>query len=215
MNVLVIGASGKVGREIVKALASAAGKTPVAQVRHQQQADDYRQQGIETRLIDLEADVATFVDAMQGIDAIIFSAGSGASTGDDKTLLVDLDGAIKTMQAAEEAGIKRYVMVSAIGADRRERWNDALLPYYAAKHYADEWLAASGLYYTILRPGALTDEAGTQQIDVGYPTTPGGNIPRADVAAVALAALDEPATLGKAFDFVGGRQPIDEALKAL
>ncbi|WP_025734020.1 SDR family oxidoreductase [Carnimonas nigrificans] len=215
MKVVVIGAGGHVGKHIVATL-HASSDTSIAQVRHAHQADEYRQQGIETRLIDLEAPLEEITAAMQGADAVIFSAGSGGSTGEDKTLLVDLDGAVKSIQAAQQTGISRFVMVSALGADKRERWNDALKPYYVAKHYADEWLKQSGLDYTILRPGRLSDEAPTHRIAVGYPDSrEGSQIPRQDVAAAAVAALHIDQSIGKEIDFVGGEQDMVEALTSL
>nr|MDH3082707.1 NAD(P)H-binding protein [Bacillus subtilis] len=84
-----------------------------------------------------------------------------AKTGYDKTPLVDLDGAAKAIEAADIAGIKRFIMVSALQAHNRENWNEALKPYYVAKHYADKILEASGLTYTIIRPGGLRNEPGT------------------------------------------------------
>ncbi|MGJ8517854.1 SDR family oxidoreductase [Carnimonas bestiolae] len=215
MKVLVIGAGGHVGKHIVTAL-QASPDTPIAQVRHTHQADEYRQQDVDTRLVDLEAPLEDIAVAMQGADAVIFSAGSGGSTGDDKTLLIDLDGAVKSMQAAQQLGIKRFVMVSALGADKRERWSDALKPYYVAKHYADEWLKQSGLDYTILRPGSLSDDESTQRISVGYPEErEGKSIPRRDVAVAAVAALHIDQSIGKELDFLSGDQDMLEVLKSL
>lgn len=215
MKVLVIGAGGHVGRQIVAALQAAA-DTPVAQVRHAHQADDYHQRGIAVRQVDLEAPLEEIAAAMHDIDAVIFAAGSGGSTGNDKTLLVDLDGAVKSIQAAQQARITRFVMISALGANQRERWSDALKPYYVAKHYADEWLKQSGLDYTILRPGSLSDAPATHHIALGYPADrEGKSIPRADVAAVAVAALHIEQSIGKELDFLSGDQPIQTALKSL
>lgn len=109
-------------------------------VRKQEQADAYQKQGVETILADLEGTVDSIAEAAKGCDAIVFTAGSGGKTGYEKTLLIDLDGAGKTIEAAEKAGIDRFIMVSAIQANNRKSWHDNILPYYAAKHYADRVL---------------------------------------------------------------------------
>jgi uncharacterized protein YbjT (DUF2867 family) len=110
--------------------------------------------------------------------------------GADKTLLVDLDGTVKTMEAAEKIGTKRFIMVSAIQAHRRENWNDKIKHYYVAKHYADKILEQSDLTYTIIRPGWLLNEPGTGKVSVAENLN-GGSIPREDVAKTFLASLNE------------------------
>lgn len=214
MNVLVIGAAGNVGRRLVQQLAAHPQHTPIAQVRHLQQKEALQAQGIETRLVDLEDSVDSLRTAMQGADAIIFSAGSGGSTGDDKTLLVDLDGAIKTMEAATQTGIKRYIMVSALWSEEREKWH-TIKPYFAAKYYADKALMQSSLDYTILRPGVLKDEAGTGRVTTHYVAGGVDGIPRDDVAAFAITALTADSSIGKAVDLVSGEHSIHTALVSL
>jgi uncharacterized protein YbjT (DUF2867 family) len=113
-----------------------------------------------------------------------------------------------------EAGSRRYVMVSAIGAGRPEEWAEQMRPYYEAKAEADERLAASGLDYTIVRPGGLTDDPGTGRVTVGTDVER-GDIPRDDVAAVVLAVLETSSTIGKTFEVVSGDTPIDEAVRSL
>jgi uncharacterized protein YbjT (DUF2867 family) len=151
---------------------------------------------------------------MNGCDAVIFSAGSGGNTGHDKTLLIDLDGAVKAMEAAEDLGIKRFVMVSALQAHHRENWNTSLIPYYVAKHYADKILEASGLTYTIVRPGGLLNEPGTGRVDAGE-NKERGSIPREDVARVVVETLSEDHTFGRSFDLVSGDTPITEAIQSI
>lgn len=129
-------------------------------------------------------------------------------------MMIDLDGAIKSMEAAKQAGVSRFVIVSAIGVHRREKWM-ASAPYYsAAKYYADEWLRASGLDYTIIRPGGLTNERGKQKIKVAAELQR-GDIPREDVANAILAVLDMDNTIGKSFDLVSGEEDIEAALSSL
>ena len=210
MNVLVIGANGQIGNRLVRLLKQEAQHQVKAMVRKSEQEDELRAAGIETVLANLEDRVEELAEAMQGSDVIVFTAGSGGSTGDDKTLLIDLDGAVKTMEAAEKAGIKRYIMVSAMQAHHRENWVEAIKPYYAAKHYADRMLESTGLNYTIVRPGGLKNDPGTGKIAADENLAP-GSIPRDDVAAVIAALLEDRNTYRRAFDLTSGDTPIEEA----
>lgn len=212
MKVLVVGANGQIGTLLVKELKGSGRHTPVAMIRKEEQKAKFQEQDVETVLADLEGPVGQLADAMAGIDAVVFTAGSGGSTGYDKTLLIDLDGAVKVMEAAEQVGITRFVMVSAIQAHNRESWT-SIQPYYVAKHYADEMLRQSGLTYTIIRPGALENKEGTGKVRAAENITSGNrSIPRADVAKVILHTLDNEHTFGKSFDLVSGDQSIEEVL---
>jgi uncharacterized protein YbjT (DUF2867 family) len=113
-----------------------------------------------------------------------------------------------------EAGVSRYVMVSAISAGRPEDWSEEMRPYYEAKAGADERLAESGLDYTIVRPGGLTDDPGTGRVRVGT-RLDYASIPRDDVAAVLLAVVETRETVGKTFELVSGDTPVDEAVRTL
>ncbi|CAB0151240.1 putative sugar epimerase YhfK [Pseudidiomarina piscicola] len=199
MRVAVVGANGKIGQQLVELLKNDAEHEAVALVRKEAQQKQWQEQDVEARLADLEGTVAQLADALAGVDAVAFTAGSGGNSGDDKTLLVDLDGAIKTMEAAQAQGIKRFVMLSAWQANNRENWADELKPYYAAKHYADRELMRSELDWTIVRPGALTDDNGTGRVDIGEHLPP-GKIPREDVAHVLMGCLTTDDMIGKAFD---------------
>ena len=201
MRVAVVGANGKIGQQLVELLHNDAEHEAVALVRKEAQQKQWQDKSVEARLADLEGTVAQLADALVGVDAIAFTAGSGGNSGDDKTLLVDLDGAVKTMEAAQAAGIKRFVMVSAWQANNRENWADELKPYYAAKHYADRELMRSDLEWTIVRPGALTDDKGSGRVDIGE-QLPSGKIPREDVAHVLLGCLTTDGMVGKAFDVI-------------
>jgi uncharacterized protein YbjT (DUF2867 family) len=164
--------------------------------------------------VNLEESVEQIAEGAKGCDAIVFTAGSGGHTGADKTLLVDLDGAVKTIEAAAEAKIKRFIMVSALQAHRRENWKEAIKPYYVAKYYADKMLEQSNLTYTIIRPGGLLDSEGNGSISVAENIN-SGMISREDVAKTIIASLDEGNTFYKAFDLVSGEISITEALKLL
>ncbi|MGG1687469.1 SDR family oxidoreductase [Pseudalkalibacillus sp. NRS-1564] len=214
MNVLVIGANGQVGQKVVNLLDNNKDHSLKAMVRKKEQADELANRGIESVVASLEDSVDTISEAMKGSDAVIFAAGSGGSTGSDKTLLVDLDGAVKTIEAAEKLGIKRYVMLSALQAHNRENWSEALLPYYAAKHYADKALEASSLDYTIVRPGGLLNEEGTGKVSIAE-NLGRGSIPRDDVAEVIVSTLMKQNTIRRSFDLICGDSLITQSIGSL
>lgn len=212
MNVLVVGANGQIGQKLIELIQKSEKHEARAMVRKQEQADAFKEQGVEAVIADLEGSVDQLTDAAQGCDAIVFTAGSGGHTGPDKTLLIDLDGAAKTVEAAEQVGVKRFIIVSALQANNRENWNKQMLPYYAAKHHADRAVEQSSLTYTIVRPGGLLNDAGTGKVEAGEQLER-GSIPREDVAAVIFHALDAAHTFNRSFDLVSGEQSISEALK--
>lgn len=212
MKVFLVGANGQIGKQVLQQLSASDKHSVKAMVRKQEQLDDLKEQGFDAVLANLEGSVSELEKAMQGADAVVFSAGSGGSTGYDKTLLIDLDGAVKTMEAAEKVGAKRFVLVSTIQAHRRENWIDELKPYYVTKHYADRMLEASKLNYTIIRPGWLLNEPGTGKV-VATDDLEIGKIPRVDVAKTIVAVLDEPNTIRKSFDLISGEADIKEALQ--
>ncbi|MDX8344654.1 SDR family oxidoreductase [Rossellomorea sp. YZS02] len=211
MNVAVVGANGQIGKQVVGFLKED-GHTPRAIVRKEEQVQSFEKEGVEAALVDLEGTVDQITNGLKGADAVVFSAGSGGSTGSDKTLLIDLDGAVKTMEAAKQAGIERFVIVSALQAHHRENWNDSLKPYYVAKHFADRALEDSGLTYTIIRPGGLLNEEGTGKVSAAE-NLERGSIPREDVARTIVASLTEENTFNKGFDLISGSKGIEEAVK--
>ncbi|RFB19301.1 SDR family oxidoreductase [Bacillus sp. HNG] len=214
MKVCVVGANGQIGKQVVKLLKESGEHTPLAMVRKQEQVAYFDNLGVETVFASIADSVSEIRKAISGCDAVVFTAGSGGHTGPDQTLLIDLDGAVKTIEAAEQSGVKRFVMISALGANQREKWNEAIRPYYVAKHYADRILEQSELTYTIVRPGGLLNEEGTGKIAVGENLTR-NTIPRADVAKVIVASLTEERTFNQAFDLVSGDEPIVDALKKI
>ncbi|TCI36524.1 SDR family oxidoreductase [Exiguobacterium sp. SH3S2] len=211
MNVFVIGANGQIGKQLVERLKQDGKHEVTAMVRKQEQLDEFKANGYQAVLGDLEGDVETLKQAMSGMDAVVFAAGSGGSTGADKTLLIDLDGAAKSVEAAQANGnIKHFVMLSALKAEDRSAWPDSMKPYYVAKHHADRLLEQSGLDYTIVRPGALTDDAGTGKVNVDNVST--GEIPRADVAAFLAHVIGRQEAANKAIDLVKGDTAIEETI---
>jgi uncharacterized protein YbjT (DUF2867 family) len=210
--VFVVGANGQIGQHLIRLLRESDEHTVRAMVRKKEQAEYFESLGVETVVANLEGSVEEIAEAAKGCEAIVFTAGSGGHTGADKTLLVDLDGAVKTIEAAEKIGIKRFIMVSAIQAHRRENWNDKIKHYYVAKHYADKILEQSDLTYTIIRPGWLLNEPGTGKVSVAENLIR-GSIPREDVAKTILASLNEEHTFNRSFDLVSGETQISDALK--
>ena len=214
-KVLVIGAHGKVGRIIVTKMNDSSDFTPVALFRKEEQKGFFEEHEVDYHIVDLEDDLQALEKAMQDIDAVVFTAGSGGKTGFDKTLAIDLDGAVKSMDAAKNAGVDRFVMVSAMNADNRESWGEKeIKPYYIAKHYADKILRSTGLDYTIMQPGRLFDKDGTGKITVANPSSKDG-VPREDVAQTVLEVLKHDNTIGKTIAFNEGDVPVEEALREI
>lgn len=219
MKVLVVGAHGKIGSRVVNLLEQSGEHSVRAFVRKEEQAEELKEKGIEAYLGDLEGPVADLEEAVKGTDAVVFSAGSGGDTGVEKTLLIDLDGAVKVMEAAKNMGVARFILVSAFGADDRSRWGNKIRPFYVAKHYADKELERSGLNYTILRPGVLLDEEGKGKVKAAVQlelsSLDDRGVSREDVARAIVASLDNANTYRKGFDLVSGDKEISEALNQL
>jgi len=212
MHVFIAGANGQIGQYLLQEMADSDHEAR-ALIRHPDQGPELQQLGAtETVLGDLEQDCS---EAMKGCDAVIFTAGSGPHTGPDKTIDVDQDGAIRLVDTARAMGIKRFIMVSSMRAEKPEEGPEKLQHYLRAKHNADEHLKNSGLNYTIVRPGQLTNDDSTGKVAVG--TGPGefGKIPRQDVARVLLAVLDSDTTENCVFNVVSGDTPVAEALAKL
>lgn len=207
-TVLVAGAHGQVGQHVTELLAER-DHTARAMVRDPDQTDEMEALGGDPVVADLTEDVA---DAVEGADAIIFAAGSGG----DAVYDVDRDGAINLIDAAEDAGVDRFVMLSSMGADDPESGPDALEDYLTAKAEADEYLRQSGLEYTIVRPGELTNDDGMGTIEVGDDIgLDAGDIPREDVARTLVVALEHDELVGETFELLSGDEPIDEALETI
>ncbi|MGW9991389.1 uncharacterized protein YbjT (DUF2867 family) [Staphylococcus hominis] len=214
MSILVIGANGGVGSKLVNQLKEDQVDF-TAGVRKEEQESALKDQGVNAILIDVEKDsIDDLTEKFKGFDKVIFSVGSGGSTGADKTIIVDLDGAVKTIEASKKANVKHYVMVSTYDS-RREAFDASgdLKPYTIAKHYADNHLRNSGLTYTIVHPGGLEDKSGTGEIKVDLYFDEGSTIPREDVASVLKhVATSENKFENKEFQILSGHQSIQEAL---
>jgi uncharacterized protein YbjT (DUF2867 family) len=213
-RIAVVGGHGNVARHLHPLLA-AAGHTPVALVRREEYRAELEGKGAEVRLLDVEGeDAAGFARAFEGCHAVVFAAGGGPDGNIERKRTVDLEGSLKSIEGARRAGISRIVQVSAIGVDT------ALPPdtdpvwraYVEAKRDADAALRSSGLDWTIIRPGRLTDDPPTGLVALG-PDVERGQVPRADVAAVLAAVIDTGGGIGAQWDLVSGETPIDEAVR--
>lgn len=207
-KVFVIGAHGHIGKKMVKKL-SENGNKVFAGLRKESQFSEYKDlANVEPVLFDVNSQPEEMTDAFKNseADTILFTAGSGGNTGDDQTLFIDLDGAIKSMIAAKNAGIKHYVMISGYFADNRLFWEDSELhSYFVAKHYADEYLRNdSGLNYTIIRPATLTDgkETGSiELIDASNPEKYGqSTITRADTTNYVTKVINDDSKINKVIE---------------
>ncbi|MEP1152640.1 MAG: SDR family oxidoreductase [Balneola sp.] len=216
MNVLIVGANGGIGRILSKQLSDQQGMSPIAMIRKENQKTYFDDIGVETTMGDLEDSVDGLANAFSGADAIVFTAGSGGKTDYDKTLEIDLDAAVKCIEASEKERIKRFVMVSVISADNRDAWNSSpIKPYMIAKHYADRALKNSKLDYTIVRPGGLTDNPGNGTITTAPSSSSESKIPREDVVSTILECLNNEKSKNKILEIVSGETTIKEAVNAL
>jgi uncharacterized protein YbjT (DUF2867 family) len=215
MKVAIAGGHGKIAQLLEKPLA-ARGDTAVALIRNPDHADELRELGAEPVVCDLEqADADEVKAAIAGADAVVFAAGAGPGSGPERKQTMDLGGAVKLIEAAKANGISRYLIVSSMGAaDPPADGGDTFGEYLRAKAGADQALRESGLDYTIVRPGHLTDEPPSGRVRIAE-RLESGEVSRADVAAVLLACLDRDETAGKEFDLLSGETPIDDALAGL
>jgi uncharacterized protein YbjT (DUF2867 family) len=211
-DVVIAGGHGQIALLLERRLA-AAGHRVRGLVRNPDHAHDLEAAGAEAVAADLEAldDLGPYVE---GADAVVFAAGAGPGSGAARKRTVDLGGAVKLAEAARAAGVRRYLMVSAMGAADPGAGSEAMQPYLEAKAQADAAVASSGLDFTIVRPGGLTDEPGRGRVAIAERLAR-GSVPRDDVAAVLAACLDEPRTVGRSFDLVSGDTPIADALRSL
>ena len=214
MRVAIAGGHGQIALRLAKLL-SARGDQVVALIRNPEHAADVQHAGAEAAVVDLEhASEEEVTEAITGADAVVFAAGAGPGSGPARKETMDYGGAVKLVAAARQAGIRRYLIVSSMGADPDASGEDTFSVYLRAKGRADDAVRASGLDATVVRPGGLTDDPGTGRVRVGE-KLPRGQVTRDDVAAVLVAVLDAPNTIGRTFDLVGGETPLADAVAAV
>ena len=216
MRVVIAGGHGKIALALERLLAER-GDEVVGLVRNPDHADDLEKLGAEPAIFDLENNTAEeLAQILEGADAVVFAAGAGPGSGIPRKRTVDYGGAVLLADAAERAGVRRYVMVSAIGVDRgSERIEDETFAAYVdAKREADADVMSRDLDWTVLRPGGLTDDPGTGLVTMGDDVGM-GQVPREDVAAVIAAVLDEPESAGVVAELVSGDTSIVDAVEGL
>ncbi|MFE6129400.1 SDR family oxidoreductase [Streptomyces sp. NPDC056437] len=215
MRIVIAGGHGQIALRLERLL-SARGHEPVGLIRKPEYADDLRDAGAEPVLLDLEsASVDEVAEVLKGADGAVFAAGAGPGSSVDRKYTVDRDAAALLADAAERAGARRFVVVSSMGADPQHAGDDVFDHYLRAKGEADAYVSSrTGLDWTILRPGSLTNDAGTGLVQLA-PSTGRGPIPRDDVAAVLAELLETPGTAKQTLELIGGTVPVIEAVKAV
>ncbi|MGW0361965.1 SDR family oxidoreductase [Streptomyces sp. NPDC002990] len=213
MRIVIAGGHGRIALRLERLLA-ARGYEVAGIIRDLAQGDDLREAGAEPVLCDLEsASVEHVAGILQGADAAVFAAGAGPGSGVERKETVDRGAAVLFADAAERARVRRFLMVSSMGADARREGDEVFDAYLRAKGEADEHLRTRlGLEWTILRPGSLLDDAGTGLVHLEAHTG-GGAVPRDDVAAVLAELIDTPATAGLTLELVSGSTPVSVAVK--
>ena len=215
MKVLVAGAHGKTARRLVRMLVED-GHEVRGLVRNEKQMPDVEADGADPLLVDLEEEgVGAVGRAVDGCDAVIFAAGAGPGSGAARKETMDYGGAVKLVEAAEQHNARRYLMLSSMGAGDPEGGSEAMRPYLRAKARADERLQESGLDYTIIRPGSLTNDEGTGRIEADESLGRRGEISRDDVARTFAEALEMENTYRKTFEILAGDTPIRDALQTI
>jgi len=205
-NVLVAGANGSTGRIIIDLLKESEKYQPIAMVRKQEQKEHFEKENVATVLGDLEEDLD---EAVKGADKVIFAAGSGGK----KVVEVDQEGAKRFTDAVKNAGVEKFVMLSSMGADNPSI-SEELKDYLKAKGNADEYLRKSGLEYTIVRPGALTNEEGSGKIQLKEKLEEQESISRANVAQTLVEVLDNDVKANQIFEILDGETPIEKAVRS-
>ncbi|WP_285248596.1 SDR family oxidoreductase [Pseudarthrobacter sp. efr-133-R2A-89] len=212
-RIAIIGGHGKVAL-LLSALLTGEGHSVTSFIRNPDHAPDVTETGATAVVLDVEnATTGDIAGALQGHDAVVWSAGAGGGN-PERTYAVDRDAAIRSIDAAIQAGVNRYVMVSYFGAgkDHGVPESNSFFAYAEAKAAADEYLRGTALEWTILGPGALTDKPGTGLIDVDPSPDGDRDTSRSNTAIVAAAVLDLPQTAGRTIEFRDGTLPVSAAL---
>jgi uncharacterized protein YbjT (DUF2867 family) len=203
-NIVVAGAHGTTGKIIIDLLKESKYYSPIAMVREQEQKDQFEKYGVRSVIADLENDVS---HAVVNANKVIFAAGSKGKN----VIGVDQEGAKRLIDASKKAGVDKFVMLSAMGADNPSV-SEELEDYLKAKQNADDYLKASGLNYTIVRPGSLTNEESADKIDLEQKLDRRGEISREAVAKTLVEVLEDGVRKNETFEILSGKTPIEEAV---
>jgi uncharacterized protein YbjT (DUF2867 family) len=214
MRIVIAGGHGQIGLRLERLL-RAQGHEAVGIIRNPAHAEDLRAAGAEPVVIDMEsASVGDIAAVLEGADAAVFAAGAGPGSSTERKDTVDRAAAVLLADAAVRAGVRRYLIVSSMGADPDHRGDDVFDAYLRAKGQADAYVTSlPGLDCTVLRPGALTNDPGSGLVQLEESGVRGA-VPRDDVAAVLLELLETPATAGLTLDLISGTVPVADAAKA-
>ncbi|QIQ03229.1 SDR family oxidoreductase [Streptomyces liangshanensis] len=215
MRIVIAGGHGQIALRLERLLAGRSHDV-AGVIRKPEQAGDLRQAGAEPIILDMESTTVEEVAAvLKGADAVVFAAGGGGDGNRQRKETVDKGGAILFADAAERAGVRRYLLVSSIGADAGHEGDEVFDVYLRAKGQADEYVQSrTGLDWTIVRPGALKNEGGTGLVNLAE-NTGRGPVQRDDVAAVLAELLETPGTAGLTLQLIGGTTPVKEAVAAV
>ncbi len=217
MRIVIAGGHGKIALLLEHILAER-GDQAVGLVRNPAHVTDVQKAGAEAVVCDLEAASADdVVVLLSGADAVVFAAGAGAGSGAPRKDSVDRAASVLMADAAERAGVRRFVQISSMGAGRPPRpgADEVWAAYITAKTAAEADLRARDLDWTILRPGGLTDTPATGKVRLAAPPVPGGTVSRADVAEVIAALLDNPGTRHQTLELVGGDSTVAAAVRSI
>lgn len=204
-NILIAGANGTTGRIIVDLLKASENYSPIAMVRKEEQKDRFEKENVQVVLADLEKDLS---HSVKDVHKVIFAAGSKGKN----VIGVDQNGAISLTKVSKEAGISKFIMLSTMGADHPSV-SEEMKDYLQAKQNADEFLKSSGLDYSIVRPGSLTNNEATGKIKLKEKQESFGEITRADVAKTLVEVLDDGVMSDKTFEILEGEETIENAVR--
>ena len=214
MRVVIAGGHGQIALRLERLL-TARGDIPVGLIRNPEHAAELSAAGAEPVVADLEqVSPGSLTALLADADAVVFAAGAGPGSGNARKDTVDRGASALLAEAAQAAGVRRFVQVSSMGADREDLGSDTFSVYLRAKGAAEADLRTRDLDWTILRPGSLTNEPGTGRVRLA-PSTGRGSVPRDDVAAVLLALLDAPTTAGMTIELISGEQLVGDAVAGL
>ncbi|WP_042382462.1 NAD(P)H-binding protein [Streptacidiphilus melanogenes] len=219
MRIVIAGGHGQIALLLSRELARR-GDLAVGLIRKPEQADDLRAAGAEPVVLDLEQSsveqVAEVLRA-QAADAALFAAGAGPGSSAERKYTVDRDGSVKLAAAAEQAGVRRFLQISTMGAGSPPRpgTDEVWAAYIDAKTQAEDDLRPRSLDWTVLRPGRLLDTPGTGLVALSPPPLAAGGVPRADVALVLAELLRSGAGGGSILELTSGETPAADAVRAL
>ena len=217
MRVVIAGGHGKIALRLERVL-SGRGDRAVGLVRNPDHVPDVQQTGADAHVVDLEASTAEqLAETLSGADAVVFAAGAGPGSSAERKDTVDRGAAVLLADAAVVAGVPRYVLISSPGVDRPPApgTDEVWAAYLRAKKAAEVEVAQRAVALTVLRPGRLTDDAGTGLVKLAPPGLPRGDVTREDVAEVVAGLLAEPASDGLVLDLLGGDTPVADAIAAV